>query len=144
MYRTQERLAWILALEDRPFSLNTHYLADYKDKFLAYYRGAREQDRNVELMSAIRSYSPPSPSSGSRRPSYQESTPAGIAKVLAGLVEIGINGVKPEDLAKLIPPDGMEPALIIMADVRAYFQGTILTLVALVIRLIYQLNCCIF
>jgi hypothetical protein len=38
MYSTQERVAWILALEDRPFSLNTHYLADYKTKFLAYYK----------------------------------------------------------------------------------------------------------
>lgn len=128
MNSTQERVTWILALEDRPFSLNTHYLADYKAKFLAYYKGAREKDRNATLMSAIQTYSPPAPSGvfrGSNRTSYSEpSAPTGIAKVLAGLVEIGIHGVRPEDLSKLIPPDGMEPALVIMADVRAYFQGT--------------------
>ena len=45
--------------------------------------------------------------------------------MLAGLVEIGFVGVKPETLTKLIEPDGMEPALAIMADVRAYFQGTL-------------------
>jgi hypothetical protein len=123
MYRTQERLTWILALEDRPFSLNTHYLADYRDKFLAYYRGAREQDRNPGLMSAIRAYSPPIPT-GLRTSGHPEPSPVGIAKILAGLVEIGIIGVKPEDLPKVIPLDGMEPALVIMADVRAYFQGT--------------------
>lgn len=126
MNSTQERVTWILALEDRPFSLNTHYLADYKAKFLAYYKGAREKDRNATLMSAIQTYSPPAPSGvfrGSNRTSYSEpSAPTGIAKVLAGLVEIGIHGVRPEDLSKLIPPDGMEPALVIMADVRAYFQ----------------------
>jgi hypothetical protein len=127
MYSTQERVTWILALEDRPFSLNTHYLADYKSKFLAYYKGAREQDRNKDLMSAIQSYSPPL-AVPLRRPGYADPSLIGIAKVLAGLVEIGIHGVKPEDLAKLIPPDGMEPAMNIMADVRAYFQGTFLLL----------------
>ena len=49
--------------------------------------------------------------------------PTGIAKVLAGLAEIGMTGVKAEDLPKLLPPDRMAPALEIMADVRAYFQG---------------------
>jgi hypothetical protein len=112
-------------LEDRPFSLNTHYLADYKDKFLAYYRGAREKDRNVDLMRAIETYTPPVSSSAFNRNAPSNQAPTGIAKVLAGLVEIGIIGIRPEDLAKLIPPDGMEPALIIMADVRAYFQGEV-------------------
>jgi hypothetical protein len=143
MYRTQECLAWILALKDWPFLLNTHYLADYKDKFLAYYKGACEQGQNAELMSAIQTYSPPTSNSGFRgsgKSSYQEPSPTGVAKVLVGLVEIGINGVKPEDLVKLLPLDGMEPALVIMADVHAYFQGTIFSLVALVLRLIYHLD----
>ena len=47
----------------------------------------------------------------------------GIAKILAGLSEIGMSGIKPEDLPRLFPSDSMEPALMIMADVRAYFQG---------------------
>ncbi|KAF9461878.1 P-loop containing nucleoside triphosphate hydrolase protein [Collybia nuda] len=117
MERTEERINWLIKLENRPFSLNTHYLTDYKDKFLSYYRGAREKDRNLDLMNAIEGYTPPT-----TRDRGISSSPTGIAKVLAGLVEIGIIGIKPEDLAKLIPPDGMEPALVIMADVRAYFQ----------------------
>jgi hypothetical protein len=131
MSNTQSFLARILALEDRPFSLNTHYLADYKAKFLAYYKGAREQDRNTTLMSAIQAYSPSAPSISSvlRVRPIPESPPTGVAKALAGLAEIGIHA-KPEDLAKLIPPDGMEPALVIMADVRAYFQGTFLLFLA--------------
>lgn len=123
MERAEERINWLVELENRPFSLNTHYLADYKDKFLAYYRGAREKDRNVDLMRAIETYTPPANSSSYSRNGTQAPAPTGIAKVLAGLVEIGIIGIKPEDLAKLIAPDGMEPALVIMADVRAYFQG---------------------
>jgi hypothetical protein len=43
--------------------------------------------------------------------------------VLSNLVKLGFTGLKAEDLAKLLAPDEMEPALNIMADVRAYFQG---------------------
>ncbi|KAG5337798.1 hypothetical protein C0989_008853 [Termitomyces sp. Mn162] len=125
MERTEKRIDWLMKLETRPFSLNTHYLADYKDKFLTYYRTAREKDRNPTLMATIEHYNRSSSSSvvhfGRSR---AESPPAltGVAKVLASLVEIGFVGVKPEALTKLIEPDGMEPALTIMADVRAYFQ----------------------
>jgi hypothetical protein len=106
MGRAEERVVWLLALEDRPFSLNTHYLADY------------QRADNANLTSAIMTYAAPA------RDTTRGASPTGIAKVLAGLVEIGMHNVKPEDLAKLIPPDVMEPALGIMADVRAYFQGT--------------------
>jgi hypothetical protein len=47
----------------------------------------------------------------------------GIAQVLSGLAAIGLNGIIADDLVKLLPPDRMDPALSIMADVRAYFQG---------------------
>ncbi|RDB20697.1 Interferon-induced GTP-binding protein Mx [Hypsizygus marmoreus] len=118
MERTEERIQWLLDLEDRPFSLNTHYLTDYRDKFLAYYKGAREKDRNAVLAKAISAYST------SARTTFGESSPqpTGMAKVLAGLVEIGVVGTKPADIAKVLPADEMEPALKIMADVRAYFQ----------------------
>jgi hypothetical protein len=80
-------------------------------------------------MAAIQAYSQAASSGGARRKSgHPEPSLTGMAKVLAGLAEIGIHGVKPEDLAKLIPPDAMEPALNIMADVRAYFQGAFLLL----------------
>ena len=42
---------------------------------------------------------------------------------MAGLAEIGISGIKAEELPRLLPSDSMEPALVIMAEVRAYFQG---------------------
>ncbi|KAG6810923.1 hypothetical protein H0H92_009758 [Tricholoma furcatifolium] len=112
--RAEERIDWLVKLEDLPFTLNTHYLTDYKEKFLAHFRSAREKDRNPKLMTAIDEYSSTAVLSSP--------APTGIAKVLASLVEMGITGVKPEALAKLIEPDGMGPALHIMADVRAYFQ----------------------
>ena len=82
-------------------------------------------------MNIIDHYVPPSPGgfsfgrSGS--PKQQQPPVTGISKVLAGLAEIGMSGIKAEDLPKLLPPDRMEPALTIMADVRAYFQGLFLS-----------------
>jgi hypothetical protein len=39
------------------------------------------------------------------------------------LTAIGLQGVTAENLPKLLPPDIVELALVIMANVRAYFQG---------------------
>jgi len=114
--KAEERIDWLLELEKTPFSLNTHYLSDYRAKFLAHYKGARGRYEN-DLTKFIKNYK----ESSTGTSLYTE--PTGIAKVLSGLAEIGIVGIKAEDLPKLLPPDPMEPALGIMADVRAYFQG---------------------
>ena len=113
----QDRISWLIALEDRPFTLNTHYLSDYRTKFFAHYKGSRQSDQNTELMRAVQSYSPQAITT------VYGTQPTGIAKVIAGLAEMGMTGIRPEDLPKLLPSDKMEPALAIMADVRAYFQG---------------------
>jgi hypothetical protein len=127
--RAEERIQWLLELEVSPFSLNTHYLADYKAKFLAHYKSSRDEHNRAHLATAIRDYELESQAKArqSKKGTVSSfSTPAepiGIAKILSGLAEIGMTGIKPEGLANLLPPDRMEPALIIMADVRAYFQG---------------------
>ena len=36
---------------------------------------------------------------------------------------MGLNGIQPEALARLLEPSDMESAVIIMANTRAYFQG---------------------
>jgi hypothetical protein len=99
-----------LCLEERPFSLNTHYLADYKDKFLAYYKGYREKDANSNLMANIRTYPA----------EHNPIAPYGISKIMAGLVEAGVTGMKPSDLVRLLPADQMEPAINIMAVSRGH------------------------
>ncbi|KAJ7512921.1 P-loop containing nucleoside triphosphate hydrolase protein [Mycena galericulata] len=109
----------ILLEEDGPLTLNEHYLADYKAKFMSYYKGAREKMQNPTLAAAIEDYNP------RQRPSISrtgEPVLTGVAQVLSGLAAIGLSGVHTEDLVKLLSPDRMDPALIIMSDVRAYFQ----------------------
>ncbi|KIJ13510.1 hypothetical protein PAXINDRAFT_80937 [Paxillus involutus ATCC 200175] len=114
--RTKQRIEWLLDLEQSPTTLNTHYYSDYKDKFLAYYKGCRE---NTDLISKIKA----SQSSSKRMSNSRafEVVPDPVTKILAGLAEIGIT-VKAEDLPRLLPSDPMEAALHIMASVRAYFQ----------------------
>lgn len=116
----EERISWLLAMEDRPFTMNDHYLSDYKDKFLAHYRGARELYQQPDVVRTIQSFSS---TQAARAFQFNNGQPTGVAKVIASLAEMGMSGIKAEDLAKLFPPDKMEPALEIMADVRAYFQG---------------------
>ncbi|KAJ7215356.1 P-loop containing nucleoside triphosphate hydrolase protein [Mycena pura] len=118
----QALIAKQMALEeDGPLTLNEHYLADYKAKFLSYYKGARERKQNPSLASAIEGYNRRLPEPVNRYST--NSTPLiGLAQVLSGLAAFGLSNVKSEDLVKLLPPDRMDPALNIMADVRAYFQ----------------------
>ena len=132
--QAKERIEWLVELEQAPFTLNTHYLQDYTDKFMSYYKSARQSQSNEGLMAKIREHAKPSAASssvpvrGARQPYLINAgvgydVPSGIEKILAGAVEVGITGTKAEDVARLLAPDAMEPALHIMADVRAYFQS---------------------
>jgi len=118
--KTEQRINWLVDLEDTPFSLNTHYLSDYKSKFLTFYRGVRNKGNHKDVMAQIDTYVPSSLTYNNPK---NASSSFGISKVMSGLAEIGLIGVQARDLAKLFKIDDMEPALEIMADVRAYFQG---------------------
>lgn len=114
--RARERINWLMDLERRAFTLNTHYYSDYKDKFLSYYRGCREKDADSTLMARLQEYK-------EYKSKFPTELQTAVSQILASLPKVGITGAKAIDLAKLLPPDPMEPALIIMAGVRAYFQG---------------------
>jgi hypothetical protein len=129
--------------------LNAHYLSDYKEKFLSYYKAHRQTSLPAPLRSALgldksqtkgptasnqpssfkfnTSTTPPSAFGNTTfappAKSPEEAPDEALRKILSGLSEVGIDGVTPADLAKLLPPDQYSPALEIMAEVRAYFQG---------------------
>ncbi|SJL13249.1 uncharacterized protein ARMOST_16688 [Armillaria ostoyae] len=119
--QAEAKIEWLVELESLPFTLNTHYLSDYTDKFLAHYKGARQRQDHGPVSSALTKYTPPSPQPSGKR-SASTNPSISISEVLAGLSSIGIHSIKASDLAKLLPPDEMEDALKIMADVRGYFQ----------------------
>lgn len=81
-------------------TLNTHYFSTYGDKFLTFYKGARDEDGIVD----------------------QLWNPESVQRAIASLAEIGIN-TQPEDLPRLLSAGPIEAAITIMASVRAYFQG---------------------
>ncbi|KII95434.1 hypothetical protein PLICRDRAFT_25913 [Plicaturopsis crispa FD-325 SS-3] len=110
------KIEWLLQLEQRPFTLNTHYYSDYKDKFMSYYKGARELGENSSLLTNLQSYKPHT------HPQLATGFTNSMSKAMSGLTEVGFSGLKPTDLPKLLPADPYEPALNIMAGVRAYFQ----------------------
>ncbi|KAI0696227.1 P-loop containing nucleoside triphosphate hydrolase protein [Cerioporus squamosus] len=90
----------ILALEAAtPFTQNTHYFADKRDKQLAQYKQARPHG-------PVRLFSSP--------------TEENMKNALASLARLGYT-VKEEDLGKLNPADEFEEELELMAEVRAYF-----------------------
>ncbi|KZT65429.1 hypothetical protein DAEQUDRAFT_814318 [Daedalea quercina L-15889] len=110
---TRERLAWLLALEERPRTLNDHYFRDYRDKFLAWYRGHRTQYNNTPLLQKLKKHNPSSGSSG-----FDEN----VRIIMAAFAALDIHDIQPIDLAKVLPSDPYETAISIMASVRAYFQ----------------------
>ncbi|KAI0820963.1 P-loop containing nucleoside triphosphate hydrolase protein [Irpex lacteus] len=115
--KTIEQLQWLQELERRPRTMNDHYYSDYKDKFLALYRGSRQTSNNGSIVKTITKFANHPSSLKRNSPEIAEST----TKALSSLAEIGLN-IKAPELLKLLPPDPWEPALSIMATVRAYFQ----------------------
>ncbi|KAI0319289.1 P-loop containing nucleoside triphosphate hydrolase protein [Amylostereum chailletii] len=110
MTETQRRISESLEEEDRPFSRNTHYLSDYRDKFLTHYQSLRRQESH--------SFVDQLDNRSSREDAFSEALNA----AMTSLTQMGFHGVDPSSLARLLPLDTMEPAIEIMADVRAYFQ----------------------
>lgn len=104
-----------MELEALPFTLNQHYLSDYKEKFLAHFKAAREEDIRGGVTKHVQAFKASDPVDGNEE--------CGVPKVLSGLTEMGITGTQPEDIYKILPGDKMFPAINIMANVRAYFQG---------------------
>lgn len=114
--QAREKINWLLELEKAPTTLNVHYYSNYKIKFLGYYKGCRDRE---ELTTKLQNYRAPTTMHTS--PNHGQAFHQGIQKALTGLTEIGLS-VQVGDLPKLLPVDPMEPALLIMAGVRAYFQ----------------------
>lgn len=109
----KKKIIWLMKIQADPFTLNNHYMADYKEKFLTYYRRVRQDAKTRDSnLGAV-----PEPTDEGGEVEGDMATEA-----LSILTKLGYEVTK-EDLGKLLGQDSMEPALVIMASVRAYFQG---------------------
>jgi hypothetical protein len=100
----------LLEEEKEPFTMNEHYFSDYRSKFLAYYKDARLRAksqfiRNLENRD-------------------DGDMMAAMSDALSSLTRMGLDQANASIFANLLSPDPMDPAIEIMADVRAYFQGS--------------------
>ncbi|KAI5117954.1 hypothetical protein M0805_004719 [Coniferiporia weirii] len=116
---TKQDIKRILQREKTPFTLNGHYLARYKDDFLAYYKGCRQREVNSIAMQHIQEHAR---LSSSEAVSLSLMSNDAVTQVLAGLNTMNIRDVKASDLPKLLPRDPYEPALELMATASAYYQ----------------------
>ncbi|TBU52257.1 P-loop containing nucleoside triphosphate hydrolase protein [Dichomitus squalens] len=121
--QTIARIRWFIALETRPRTLNEAYYSDYHDRFLSHYKGWRPPTESVDDDDEDDDdEDDPHASFTSRLRDNGPSFRAAVGEVMAGLAKMDIHGTRPGDLAKLLPPDPYDPAIEIMASVRAYFQ----------------------
>ncbi|KAH7337211.1 P-loop containing nucleoside triphosphate hydrolase protein [Rhizoctonia solani] len=111
---TVQELEFLLDMESLPFTLNSHYYLDYKEKFLKHY--ATFRNNRSALGKSLRAR----PSSNSE----EKSVPDPLEVALENLRKAGFNKLSRGDLVKLLPADfSQQAALEMMASARAYYQG---------------------
>lgn len=108
---TEKKVEHACEAEHDPWTQNDEYFFSCRDKFIKRYRMIYRA------------------SSGSQVAKLIYDTANGkhyaINDAIAALANLGIHNLGRLDLAKLLPADEYDPALEIMAEVRAYFQGTL-------------------
>ncbi|KIM31730.1 hypothetical protein M408DRAFT_237585 [Serendipita vermifera MAFF 305830] len=108
--RTLQKMQECIALEhEEPATINEHYLADYKRKFHARYKAARQI--HISYSSNLQTLV---------NGGYQNSSV--MHSALDYLRQMGLDNVKKDDLLRLIPADAADDAIEIMSEVRAYYQ----------------------
>jgi Dynamin GTPase effector domain len=122
------RIDSLLEEEKEPFTMNDHYFMELHSKFFAYYREARLRDRSQFIRNLENR--------------DDGDVMAAMSETLCSLTKMGLEQADASLLANLLPPDPMDPAIEIMADVRAYFQGS-LGIFLLLVRLYRAWPTCI-
>ena len=117
---TSQHIDFLIEQEEEPFTMNEHLYMEYRTNFFAYYKGARQREKS-NFMKNLES--------------DDRGMKEALKETLTGLTKLELETVDTPSFAKLLPPDPMEPAIDIMADVRAYFQGEWYILLSVAIML---------
>lgn len=95
--------------EQEPFTMNQYLYLEYRSNFFTHYKGARLREKSDFIKNL----------EGSSDRGVKEA----LKEAITALTKLGLEATNASSLAKLLPLDPMEPAIGIMASVRAYFQG---------------------
>ena len=69
---------------------------------MAHYKGSRQKYERGDIMDAIQSYNSYDPRDKKPTSSSTATQISGMTKIMAGLAEIGMSGITPEQLPKVI------------------------------------------
>jgi hypothetical protein len=98
----------LLKDENEPFTMNDRYYAEYRSKFLSHYKRDRLRSKSLVIQNLEDNNGP--------------NMKMAVSEAMSSLAKLGFRSIDASSLVALLPPDPMEPAIGIMADVRAYFQ----------------------
>jgi len=125
------KLESLFQVESLPFTQNEDYFFSCKDKFLTRYKSIHRLSKGEGSLSA-RLQDPlpelPRPSRVAEhhglRPVEREIDPFDqhVTAALRSLAALGFGSLKRSEVLRLLPSDEADPALDIMAEVRAYWQ----------------------
>lgn len=108
----KEQIDSICLSEVVPYTQNEHYFFAYRTKLIGRYKTLLRKSRGeADIISLLEQHD------------SRSSRSSNVDQIISYLSGLGIGGIHAEDLAKLLPEDPMGPAVEIMAEVRAYFQG---------------------
>lgn len=102
--------------------MNDHQYLVYEQNFLSYFRGWRSENGDVPWVKQAKAYPAANSANGGARPDV-DVTDQHIMQIIRGFASLGVHGIMPADLPKVLPPEPYEVPLSIMASVCAYFQG---------------------
>ena len=110
---TSALIKFLLQVEKEPSTKNVHYFKDYRRNFFAVYKGIFNSGSNNDFVERVQ-----------RRIDQSPEFIQALGIIIANLPKIGFHDVKPLELTVLQASEDADDAIKIMADVRAYFQGT--------------------
>jgi hypothetical protein len=88
--------------------MNEYMYMEYRSNFFAHYKGARLREKSDFIKNL----------QGGDKVMKEA-----MREAITALAKLGLEMANVSSFSKLLPSDVMEPAIEIMAGVRAYFQG---------------------
>ena len=106
-------IEFLLRVEKEPSTKNVYYFKDYRRNFLAFYKRIFNCGSNSDFVERVQ-----------RRADQPPGFTEALGIIIANRSKIGFHDVSPLQLTVLQASEDADGAIKIMADVRAYFQGT--------------------
>jgi len=117
---TKQRIDALCSMDLQPYTQNQEYYDTCRRKIYLQYKTLYEKS---QPSGTARGFIDLLQSNTTARGLIDNMLGPELIAVLEGLARLGLPSPQPMHLAALLPTDEFDPALVVMADVRAYFQG---------------------